>query len=144
MSYWDTSSLVKLSIAEADSLQFQRLAGSAARVVTANIARLEARTVFRRREAEGALPAGEAAVLSADMDRDVAHGRVVIQAADLDVERQFTKVLEKCFSQTPPLFIRTNDALHIASAIVAGEAEFVTSDLRQRTAVQLMGLTVHP
>jgi predicted nucleic acid-binding protein len=144
MSYWDTSSLVKLSIAEPDSVQFQQLAACAARIVTANIARLEARTVFRRREAEGALPAGEASVLSAEMDRDVADGRVAIQAADAEVEREFANVLEKCFSQTPPVFIRTNDALHIASAIVAGEAEFITADLRQRAAVQLMGLTAQP
>jgi len=144
MSYWDTSSLVKLSIAESDSAQFQQLAASAGRIVTANIARLEARTVFRRREAEGALPVGEAAVLSAEMDRDIAGGRVAIQATDSEVEREFTEVLEKCFSQSPPIFIRTNDALHIASAIVAGELEFVTADLRQRGAVQLMGLTVQP
>ena len=144
MSHWDTSALVKLSIAEADSAQFQQLAGSAARIVTAAIARLEARTVFRRREAQGALPAGEARALSADMDRDVANGRFVIQATDANVEREFAKVLEKCFSQTPPVFIRTNDALHIASAIAAGETEFVTADIRQREAAQVVGLTVLP
>ena len=144
MSYWDTSALVKLSVAEADSPQFQQFAGSAARIVTAAIARLEARTVFRRREAEGALPPGEAAVLSEDLDSDVANGRVVIQPGDADVEREFAKVLETCFSQTPPVLIRTNDALHIASAIVARETEFVTADIRQRTAAQLMGLTVQP
>lgn len=144
MSYWDTSALVKLSVAEADSAQFQQLAGGAARIVIASIARLEARTVFRRREAEWALPAGEAAALSADLERDVADGRVVIQATDVDVERNFAKVLEKCFSQTPPVFIRTNDALHLASAITAGEGDFVTADIRQRAAAQLMGLTVQP
>ena len=78
------------------------------------------------------------------MDRDVADGRLVIQAADADVERAFANVLEKCFSQTPPVFIRTNDALHIASAIVAGETEFVTTDIRQRAAAKLMGMTVLP
>ena len=144
MSHWDTSALVKLSVAEADSAQFQQLAGTTTRLVTAAIARLEARTVFRRREAEGALPPGEAAALSADMDRDVADGRLVIQAADADVERAFANVLEKCFSQTPPVFIRTNDALHIASAIVAGETEFVTTDIRQRAAAKLMGMIVLP
>lgn len=142
MSYWDTSALVKLSVAEVDSPQFQQLAGSAARIVTGTIARLEARTVFRRREAEGALPAGEAAVLFADMERDIANGRVVIQPADADVEREFANVLESCFSQSPPVFVRTNDALHIASAIVAHETEFVTTDIRQRAAAKLMGLTV--
>jgi len=34
--------------------------------------------------------------------------------------------------------------LHIASAIAAGEADFVTADVRQRAAAQLMGLTVQP
>jgi uncharacterized protein with PIN domain len=58
MSYWDTSALVKLSVAEVDSAQFQQLAGAGPHIVTAGIARLEARTVFRRREAEGALPTG--------------------------------------------------------------------------------------
>lgn len=144
MSYWDTSALVKLSVAEADSAQFQQLAASAARIVTADIARLEARTVFRRREAEGSLPAGEATVLSADLERDVANGRVVIQAANANVEREFTKVLETCFSQAPPVFVRTNDALHIASAIVAGESEFTTADARQRAAAQVMGRAVQP
>jgi len=100
MSYWDTSALVKLCVAEADSAQFQYLAGNAVRIVTAAIAQMEMRTVFSRREAEGALPVGEAAALSADMDRDIANGRIVIQALDSDVEHHFARVLEKCFAQT--------------------------------------------
>jgi predicted nucleic acid-binding protein len=144
MSYWDTSALVKLSVAETDSAQFQLLAGGATRIVTAAIGRLEARTVFYRREAEGALPAGEALALSADLDRDITDGRIVIQATDADVEREFKSVLEKCFAQTPPVFVRTNDALHIASAIASCETEFVTADVRQRAVAQLMGLTVAP
>jgi hypothetical protein len=55
-----------------------------------------------------------------------------------------TSGLLKCYSQTPPVFVRTNDALHIASAIVAGETELVTTDLRRRGAAQLTGLTVQP
>jgi hypothetical protein len=42
-------------------------------------------------------------------------------------------------SQTPPTFIRTNDALHLASAKVAEESEFITADIRQRAAAVLMG-----
>lgn len=38
MSHWDTSALVKLSVAEADSAQFQQLAGTTTRLVTAAIA----------------------------------------------------------------------------------------------------------
>jgi len=144
MSYWDTSALVKLSVAEVDSAQFQHLAGNAACIMTAAIARFEARTVFRRREAEGVLPVGEAAILSAEMDRDIADGRVVIQAMDTSVEHDFAKVLELCFSQTPIIFIRTVDALHIASALASGKTEFVTADVRQRAAAERMGLSVKP
>ncbi len=144
MSYWNTSALVKLSVPESDSARFQELAGSAERILTAAIARLELRTVFRRREAEGALPPGEAAALWGDIHRDVARGKVIIQSADAAVEREFAAVLDRCFSQQPSVFIRTNDALHLASALVAGETEFVTADGRQRAAAVLMGFAVLP
>ena len=87
---------------------------------------------------------GEAAVLSADLDRDVVVGKIVEQSADANVEREFTAVLERCFSAVPPVFIRTNDALHLASAKVVGETEFVTADARQRDAAVLLGFTVLP
>jgi len=53
-------------------------------------------------------------------------------------------VLEVCFSQTPPTFIRTNDVLHLASAKVVGEREFITADMRQRAVAMLMGFAVVP
>jgi hypothetical protein len=52
-------------------------------------------------------------------------GCIVIQPETPDTEREFGAVLEVCFSQAPPTFIRTNDALHLASAKVAGEREFI-------------------
>jgi hypothetical protein len=52
--------------------------------------------------------------------------------------------MNRCHSQTPPVFVRTNYALHIASALVAGETEFITADGRQRVAAKLMGLVVLP
>lgn len=51
MSYCDTSALVKLFVQEADSEQFEVLALEA-NMVTGTVAMQEARTVFRRREAE--------------------------------------------------------------------------------------------
>ncbi|MEO6788441.1 MAG: type II toxin-antitoxin system VapC family toxin [Chthoniobacteraceae bacterium] len=144
MSYWDTSALVKLSVVEADSSQFHQLAGRAAPIVTAAITRFEARSVFRRREAEGSLPTGEAVRLSGDMERDIARGKITVQAENAEMEKRFNEVLERCYSQTPPVFIRTNDALHLASVLVAGEKEFVSADARQRAAAVLLGLNVLP
>jgi hypothetical protein len=64
--------------------------------------------VFRRREPEGVLPSGEAAALYAELNADIAAADIVIQPETADMEREFGVVLDKCFSQTPPTFIRTN------------------------------------
>jgi len=143
MSYWDASALAKLYLAEPDSAQFESLA-LASPVVSGMLARHEMRTVFRRREAEAAIRGGEAAALYRRIVSDAASGVLRLQPDSDEVEREFGLVLERCFSQGPPLFIRTNDALHLASARVAGELEFVTADLRQRAAAQLLGFTLLP
>ena len=144
MSYWDSSALVKLYVQELDSAEFRELAVKASRVATGSLTRHEVRTVFRRREAEGVLPSGEAAALYDELTADIAAADIVIQPETADTEREFGAVLEVCFSQTLPTFIRTNDALHLASAKVALEPEFITADMRQRAAAMLMGFTVLP
>ena len=144
MSYWDSSALVKLYVQELDSTEFRELALNARRVATGSLTRHEVRTVFRRREAEGVLPSGEAAALYEELTADIAAADIVIQPETPDTEREFGAVLEVCFLQTPPTFIRINDALHLASAKVAGEQEFITADMRQRAAAMLMGFTVLP
>ena len=144
MSYWDSSALVKLYVQELDSEEFRELAVKTSRVATGSLTRHEVRTVFRRREAEGVLPSGEGAALYGELTADIAAADIVIQPETADMEREFGVVLDKCFSQTPPTFIRTNDALHLASAKVAGEPEFITADVRQRAAALLMGFTVLP
>jgi predicted nucleic acid-binding protein len=144
MSYWDSSALAKLYVQELDSSEFQTLAREASRVATGSLARYEVRTVFRRREAEGVLPRGEAEALYGELHADIAAADILIQTETADMEREFGVVLEACFSQTPPTFIRTNDALHLASAKVAGEQEFITADVRQRAAALLMGFKVLP
>ena len=143
MSYWDSSALVKLYVNEADSAQFDALALPGP-VVTGTLALHEARTVFRRLEAEGMLPHGQGTALFAQLTGDVAAGKIQVQTETDAVRGKFGEVLEACFSQTPSVFIRTNDALHIASALVAGEKEFVTADARQRAAAVLMRLAVLP
>ncbi|MCE9611892.1 MAG: type II toxin-antitoxin system VapC family toxin [Chthoniobacter sp.] len=144
MSYWDTSALVKLYVQEPDSARFQAMTGADIRLFTARLSRYEAWTMFRRREAAGLLPPEEALALLREISTDIAAGNIVIQEDGMAVEREFSAVMEACLSQTPPVFIRTNDALHLASAKVAGETEFVIADGRQRAAALLVGFTVLP
>jgi uncharacterized protein with PIN domain len=56
MSYWDTSTLVKLYAQEPDSAYFEAYAMSAAAgSVVSRIGLYEARATFQRKEAEGIL-----------------------------------------------------------------------------------------
>ena len=127
----------------ADSPQFEGLA-LVEPLVTGTLGLHEARVVFRRREAEGMIPSGQGAALFAGLSADVAAGEIREQRETDLVRAKFGEVLEACFSQRPPVFIRTNDALHIASALVAGEGAFVSTDARQCAAAVLMNLVVSP
>jgi len=53
-------------------------------------------------------------------------------------------LLRQCLLHSPPVPVRTNDALHLAAARLAGEREFVSADSRQRAAAVHLGFTVLP
>lgn len=145
MSYWDTSTLVKLYANEPDSAVFENHAlNVSAKAVTSRIALYEARATFQRKEAEGILQTGCAHQLYNQLAQDVAAGEVRLVELGADVEREYGQVLAACYRHTPPIPLRTLDALHLASARVAGETELVATDKRLRTAAKLLGFSLFP
>jgi predicted nucleic acid-binding protein len=138
----DRSALVKLYLPETDSLTFENLALHANRIVTANVAKFEAHTVFRRCEAESSLISGKAKILYQELIANMSTGEIDVIEDMTDIEREYGGVLEACFSRSPPIFVRTLDALHLAAASVAGETEFVTADIRQKAAALALGFQV--
>ena len=97
MSYWDSSALVKLYVQELDSAEFRELAVKASRVATGSLTRHEVRTVFRRREAEGVLPSGEAAALYDELTADIAAADIVIQPETADRNGNLAWCLRRAF-----------------------------------------------
>lgn len=144
MSYWDTSALLNLYLIETDSPAFQAIAAATPRLVIGFIGKHEARTAFRRREAEAVLAPGTADICYQKLVHDMTQNRIEMVPESALLEHEFGRVLESCLSQPPPVFIRTNDALHLAAASVAGEVEFVSADARQRVAADFLGFTVLP
>jgi hypothetical protein len=57
MSYWDTSTLCKLYLAEMDLPAFAQKAASATVIVTAKLTLHEMRRVAYRKESDGQIPA---------------------------------------------------------------------------------------
>jgi len=145
MSYWDTSTLVKLYAQEVESAAFENYALSApSKAVTSRIALYEARATFQRKEAEAILQPGCAEKLYSELTQDVAAGELRLVEPGADVEREYGQVLATCCQQTPPIALRTLDALHLASARTAGETELVATDKRLREAAKLLGFSLFP
>lgn len=144
MSYWDTSCLVKLYTPEADSALMRAHLASGVSCVTCDVAPLEFWATVRRKETEGVLAPGEAQRVLSAFESDIAAGFIAVQPCDGIVRQRYREIVNDCHAQTPPLFIRTNDALHLAAAFVAGETEMVATDKRLREAALALGLSVFP
>src|SRR5882672_6031066 len=115
MSYWDTSTLVKLYAQEPDSAAFENHALTTPdQAVTSRIAIYEARATFQRKEADGALQAGTAQTLYDQLLQDIANGEMRLIELGSDVEREYGQVLNRCYRQAPAIPLRTLDALHLA------------------------------
>lgn len=145
MSNWDTSTLVKLYALEPDSAAFDNHdLNASSKAVTSRIALYEARATFQRKETEGILQAGTARSVYSQLVQDVSAGEWRLVELGADVEREYGEVLDRCYQEIPPILLRTLDALHLASARVAGETEVVATDKRMRDGATLLGFTLFP
>ena len=145
MSYWDTSTLVKLYAQEPDSPAFENHAATTtSQLLTSRIALYEARATFRRKEAEGILATGTGQTTYNELLQDVAAGTVRLIELNATVEQEYGQVLNVCYQQAPPISLRTLDALHLAAARVSGETEIVATDRRLRDAAKLLGFSLFP
>jgi len=144
MAYWDTSCLLKLYAPEADSAALEAHLASGAAVVTSEITRWELWAALRRKEAAGDLSAGGARQALRAYDADILAGQIAMEPLSAAVVTEFEAIIEKCVGQTPPVLLRTLDAMHLAAATVAGEVELVATDRRLREAALTLGFRVYP
>ncbi len=97
------------------------------------------RRVAFRKESDGLIPANPAeAVLSS------AAGQIRVVAMDTQAEAEFNAIMARCYRHAPPISIRTFDAIHLATARVAGETELGATDRRMREMAKLLGFSLFP
>ena len=144
MSYWDTSSLGKLYLPEPDSAAFAQKAAVDPAIVTTRLAVYEMRRVAFRKETEGLIQSGTAETVLSQVTQDITSGQLRIVELDARVETEFNAIMATCYRHTPPLPIRTLDALHLASARADNQTQLVATDKRMRDAAKLLGLSVFP
>lgn len=144
MSYWDTSSLAKLYVQEVDSEAFEAHAATDPNITVSKTGRLELRAVLRRKEAEGALTPGATDTMHASFCALISTGQFAEESITPELESEYYGILDSCLSQSPPIHLRTNDALHLAAARRANQSEIVSTDKGLRKAALFLGFTVFP
>ena len=145
MSYWDTSALAKLYVAEPDSALFEHKSATERQApVTAGVTLFEMRRVAFRKEADGLVRPLFAETILQKLAANVQTGGVRVVEGELAVVAEFDRIMAACYRRNPPLPLRTLDALHLASARVARETEVVATDKRLREAALFLGFTLFP
>jgi predicted nucleic acid-binding protein len=144
MHYWDTSTLAKLYIAESDSPQFSAHWSQTGIITTSALTRWELFCVLTRKETDGLIPSGAAEIIFNEFLADVVSGTVVLVPMHEAEEDQFRSLVLRLYRSKPPLFTRTLDGIHIATAALHGANEFVSTDLNMRKCAVAVGLAVYP
>ena len=97
-----------------------------------------------RKEIAGAIQANGAETVWQGLDADIASGWLRVVELTEHVIEEFDRVMTACYRRSPPVPMRTMDALHLASARVAGETEVVATDKKLREAALVLGFTLFP
>jgi predicted nucleic acid-binding protein len=144
MHYWDTSALAKLYVAELDSPQFSARWSQTGTITTSTLARWELFCVLARKEADGLISSGAAEIIFNEFLTDVGSGAVVLVPVLEAEEDRFRNMVLRLYRSKPPLFTRTLDGIHVATAVLHGATEFVSTDLNMRRCAAAIGLAVYP
>ena len=144
MRYWDTSALAKLYVAEPDSPQFSAYWLQTGVITTSALARWELFCVLTRKEADGMITSGAAEIIFSEFLADVAGGTVVLVPMHEAEEDRFRNLVLRFYRSKPPLFTRTLDGIHVATAVLHGATEIVSTDSNMRRCAAAIGLAVYP
>ena len=145
MNYWDTSALLKLYVSEPDSTYFVNLVSSSSGpLITSEIARIEIYCALSRKQLAGELGKGAADLLSSRFHGDTDSGRIITVPLGADVFAEAIRLTRSTRLLSPPLLIRSLDALHVATALVVGAQTAVATDSRLRAVAASAGLVLLP
>lgn len=143
MIYWDTSCVIKLYAQESDSGAWeQRALDADDGLIASALMRTEAVYAFHQKEGRGEIKPGAAQALLELLDGDIDAGRYQMIPVGSDVLAEACTIARECYLADPPVFTRTLDGIHLATARLLKCKHVATSDARMRVAAELLGFVL--
>lgn len=143
MIYWDTSCVLKLYVSESDSSHWERQATTLdGPFVSSAIIEAELACALVRKELQADLVPGGAQKLLEVFRQDVRAGRFQLFPVGSDVLASVHGLASLCSTHPPPIFLRTLDAIHLATATLLKCRQVATADDRMRLAAARLELDV--
>ncbi len=143
MIYWDTSCVIKLYAQESDSdVWEQHAVGANDGLIASALMRTEAAYAFRQKESRGEIKPGAAEALLGLLDGDIKAGRYQMIPVGGDVLAEACTIAQECYLADLPVFTRTLDGIHLATARLLKCKRVATSDVRMRVAAEFLGFAL--
>ncbi len=137
MTYFDTDYLAKCYIDESGSVEVRVLARQRERIACSVFGRMELHAVFHRKLREQSLTAAQLETILKQFELDEQQGLWTW----LPLTDAIAAVVASTFRSLPAsVYLRTGDAIHLASARNASLSEIFSGDIRVMAAAPHFGL----
>lgn len=140
-AYWDTSCMIALYVPEKVSAQATGLAAlEKGPIHSSSVLEFEMTFAIHAKEARGEIPRGGSERVLSKFQADLERGRFLLVPPGIDIKARTRDIAARMLKAEPPVFLRTLDGIHIATALELGSPELVTADQRMADAASFLGL----
>lgn len=140
--YWDTSCLLKLYSLEEDSGDYLTLLADAGTPpVTSKLTVTELYFAFQQKARRGETQGNSPADLFSHFENDLEAKRILLLPWGDDVFKKARELADLCYDDAEaPVFLRSLDGIHLATATLASCKRVLSSDHRMNQAIKKLGL----
>ena len=140
-AYWDTSCVLALYAPEEISSQAAELASlEKGQIHSSAILEFEMTFAVHAKEARSEIPSGSSAKVLSQFQADLQRGRYLLVPLGIDIKACTRDIAARTLQAEPPVFLRTLDGIHIATALELGSSELITADRKMADAATLLGI----
>lgn len=107
---------------------------------SSSILEFEMTFAVHAKEARGEMPSGGARKVLSRFQTDLQRGRFLLVPLGEDIKARIREIAANALIAKPPVFLRTLDGIHLATALALGSSELITADRKLAEAATLFGI----